>query len=594
MDAPNLNQLWADLIVEELTRNNVRHFIVAPGSRSAPLAAAAARNRRAVLLTHYDERGAAFVALGSGRMGKTAAVICTSGTAAANCFPAVAEARQSAIPLVIVSADRPPELQDCGANQTMPQHNLFGHYVHAQMTIPCPTTSCPPEAVLTQVNALTAAAGEPGRGGPVHLNCMYREPLAPDVVPDAFSERYTAGLSAWHTGTMPFTRWERTAHSLSESQLAHLVNALAEESRGVLLAGRLYSREESDAVLALARRLQWPLFADITSGCRRETESVNLVPCHDALLGSKQFRAAWRPDFVLHFGDAFVSKRLHEYLAGVRPKYIQVTTRDENRDPAHLVTQRYQVDIAQTCRQITERLASASAAGERTACFSEISPKARACLTGRTGHNTTFTDQTVAAVVNAFCRPDRALFLGNSMPVRVMDITAAQCDASVVHANRGVSGIDGNIATAAGMAWASGAPVLAMVGDMTALHDLNSLALLANTPVILVIVNNQGGGIFSLLPIAKYKDLLEPYFIQRHEWRFEHPAATYGLAYSSATNAQELEQALRHAVAEETPMIIEAVVNHEANVQAYKTLLRDVADTVDSVFARSIPEDGRA
>ena len=585
MNAANLNQCWAGLIMEELARNGVRHVYIAPGSRSTPLVVAAVQHQKMSVMTHYDERGAAFAALGSGRMGNTAAILCTSGTAVANCFPAVAEARQAAIPLVVISADRPLELHNCGANQTMPQQGIFGVHVRADLALPCPTHDVPWEDLLTQLDTLVAAAGTPGKGGPVHLNCMFREPLLADVGQDAVSDPNTAAIRQWRASTAPFTDQAASSRGLSEAHQAEIVAVVRGAERGLLLAGRLYTEKERDAVLRLARRLQWPLFADITSGCRRCGDGIQLISSHDVLLRSENCRAAYSPDVILHLGDTFVSKALLTYLEAMRPVYMQLLERGEVRDPAHRVTHRYHVDIPTGCEQLNTALDEVSPCTVSAAPLSEADRRVQQGISERIDADRQFAGIHVVDAVNSFCDDSSLLFVGNSMPVRILDAICSHCAAFPVHANRGVSGIDGNIATLVGMAHAADRPAVAILGDVTTLHDMNSLGLLTHikTSLVLVVINNGGGGIFSMLPIAKHPELLGPYFVNRHEWRFASVADMFALPYCAVASKVEMNNALEKTAAEGGPAIIEAIVD-ETDADQFRMLLRDAVAMTDRLF----------
>ena len=588
MDAGNINQLWADLLVEELARCGVRHFLVTPGSRSAPLAVAAARNKRIDTLVHYDERGASFAALGCGKTGHTAAVICTSGTAVANCLPAVCEAHQSATPLLILSADRPPELQGCGANQTMNQAGLFGHHVLEQETIPCPNIYMAPENLLTKIDTLTAAAGSVGRGGPVHINCMYREPLDPINIPSSWPDSYLSMLNTWEDADTPYTKRNSSSLMLSVQQLQFLKEYIRNAQQGLLLIGNLSTKEEEKAAAKLAKYLQWPLFADITSNCRCTNSNDTSINCYDTLLRSGQFRSFCKPDIILHIGDTFVSKRLQEYLVTIQSEYIQLSSRGDNRDPAHRVTQHFQVDIAAACCQLIESGGEAPKPSRLLKKIQQVNQTVNKQMEQHIAKAKHFTELSVAAAVNDVCTQEHVLFIGNSMPIRDLDTTVSVCNAARIYANRGVSGIDGNIAAAAGVAWASGFPTIALIGDMTALHDLNSLALLKKikTPLILLIVNNKGGGIFSFLPIAQQEDVMDSYFTNAHTLEFEKAAALFEVPYYCAEDNKALKEHLKAAVRCGKPAIVEAIVDRNENVKAHNELARALTDHSEEYMRR--------
>jgi 2-succinyl-5-enolpyruvyl-6-hydroxy-3-cyclohexene-1-carboxylate synthase len=582
LDAPNLNQLWAALIVEELVRNGIAHFIVAPGSRSAPLAVAAFKNSKASTSVHFDERGAAYFALGCARMGKPAAVICTSGTAVANCLPAVVESRYSSLPLLILSADRPPELQECGANQTMNQQGIFGTHARAELYLPCPDTKILPEVLLSKVDA--AVSNILLNGGPIHINCMFREPLAPDVVPNPWPKPYLAGITRWQNECTPFTRWEAPAHQLTPTQIDGLCDIFSTSEKGIILIGRLFRSNEQRAALELANKLGWPVFADITSGCRRSDLCPTVIRYYDSLLRLPRFHDFIKPDVILHLGDVFVSKRLQEFVhASNNVPYIQISPRHENRDPVHRVTQRYVVDIALACRQLAGGIRTRGTTPFLSSCI-EMDRLVHDHLNIFLAKQPCLSEISVARQIDSVLTSSTLLFLGNSMPVRNMDMFASICQAGAVQANRGVSGIDGNIATAAGMSQSAKMPVVIVLGDMSALHDLNSLAFLASdiSPVILVILNNHGGGIFSFLPIAKYPDVLRTCFTNPHNWEFQAIADMFNIKYRRTDSLDAFTEAFHQALQQSKSMIIEVDVVPENNVYIHKEFHEDITSLVST------------
>lgn len=578
MDAQNLNQLWAALIIEEMIRVGIHDFIIAPGSRNAPLTVAALRHPRARTLVHYDERGAAFLALGFGRMNRPAAVICTSGSAVANCYPAVVEAAQSALPLIILSADRPPELHDCGANQTMDQHTLFGRHAREFVMLPCPDAAIAPEALLAKIDAVLARAFGCGVAGPVHINCMYREPLAPDTVKNAWPGDYQRGLERWRKTDAPYATWHSGVRILAEEQMRALCARLSSVRHGLLIIGRLYTEKERDAVIGLAQKSGWPVFADITSGCRNARLGHNAIHYYDLMLAASAFQAYCQPECVLHIGDTVVSKRLQQHLAEIRTEYLHLSDRPEDRDPVHRVTRRFQANITHACRQLVEQL-PAMPESPVLEQYREMYREACEIVRNTTASRRTLTEILIAGKIADRVEQDTLVYVGNSMPVRVLDMVVASCAATTVHANRGVSGIDGNIATAAGMARASGKRTVAVIGDTTALHDLNSLALLNTLPVplLLVIINNGGGGIFSYLPIARHSDVIKQGFINPHPWQFKHAALMFDIPYAGVTGASAFEEALDSGFSSNCPMIIEAIVDHDSCIAHHNDMLSSVA-----------------
>jgi len=317
--ADHINILWARLIIAELARNGIRQICIAPGSRSSPFALAAAENTDISTAVHYDERGVAFFALGYAQAtGKAAAVICTSGTAVANCLPAVVEASQSCMPLIILSADRPPELQDSGAPQTITQTGIFGQFVRWEFGLPTPDESISPPFVLTTVDQTCYRAGQSPKG-PVHLNCRFREPLAPTGI-DRDWHNYLDSISRWTDSAAPFTRYIMDDRNERCGGSNTVISAITRAKRGIIVAGPLAADAEKQGIVKLADKLDWPLLADIGSGLRHCGRGCGNVICHyDLFLRSAELRQRLAADFVLQLGGTPISKNLQRYLARAEP-----------------------------------------------------------------------------------------------------------------------------------------------------------------------------------------------------------------------------------------------------------------------------------
>ncbi|MDE3046580.1 MAG: 2-succinyl-5-enolpyruvyl-6-hydroxy-3-cyclohexene-1-carboxylic-acid synthase [Verrucomicrobiota bacterium] len=471
--------MWS--LIDQLVQQGVTDFFLASGSRSTPLVLAAAHHKKARIHRHFDERGLAFYALGAA-LAKEApvAIIATSGTAIGNLLPAVMEAHHASAPLILLTADRPAELRETCANQTTDQVKMFQPFVRWQFDF---EPSMPEMAIRSQA----AHAVFRAMSGPVHLNCPLREPLYP------FETGAEGRKIPLHLGT------------LSAQQQRKL------PSRGVIFLGRLPKRSDLSAVLALAHRLQWPVCADILSNAR-------LTPTEEQLRAFHWLEPS-PLDCILHFGERMTSKRLLNWKA---TEYIHVSPHTSWFDPAQQLTERFHSDIPAACalfdaepdstwlprwkeldRELTNRIAPLFVPGSESSFFHSLSN-----LPLR-GWN---------------------FFLGTSMPVREADWFFHPPHGRAFFSNRGLSGIDGNIATAAGLAQT--APVLALVGDLTALHDLNSLSLLKSSPhpIVLLISNNGGGGIFSHLAISR-DPRFEELFAFQHNFTFAGAAHMFGLPY---------------------------------------------------------------
>ena len=522
---PNDNAVWAWLIVDELVRCGVTTFAVAPGSRSSPLTHAVCSHPCAEPLVCVDERSLAYWALGHAvATGHPAAVVTTSGTAVANLMPAVVEASMSGVPMVILSADRPAEMRATGANQTIDQVKIFGGYVRHAADVPPPEPHMRGAAALTAVDAAVRHATAPAAPGPVQINVQLREPLAP--VPAPLSAGLTAHLRSWEARRSPYTA-HHPPLPLTLGGADHRAlpwDVLARAERGLLVVGELRSAADRGAARRVARCLGWPVAADVLSGLRVGAHEGGVAVVHhlDALLTDRVLAEGLRPDCVLQIGARLVSKRVAALLAAAAERgapWLQVTERPHRHDEHHCVSHLVQLAPPQFAAALAqsplrpraqrtrfcERLCAADAAAAACLHTTVLQP-----LRG-----TPPSEPAVAMLLAQHLPDDHGLFVGSSMPIRDLDMFArgrARRGGSTgagapIASNRGASGIDGVLSSAAGFAAGLGQPTTLLVGDVSFLHDTNGLLCLHDrpqrAPLTVVLINNSGGGIFHFLPIAE-------------------------------------------------------------------------------------------
>lgn len=536
------NHVWSSLLLEELFRLGVRDIALAPGSRSAPLTMAAAAHQGFRRHLHFDERGLGFMALGLAKgSNRPVAVIMTSGTAVANLWPAVTEAQLTGVPLIILSADRPHELIDNGANQAIDQQGIFGHYPVYQQNLPSPTPTIPAAFVLSSVDqALAKQALTPGV---VHFNCMYPEPLYPGEHYQDFSD-YLAPLGDWLGSHKPWSPWQQSAPTCPPQAEWETFR----QQRGIIVAGRITDPEQAQVVAELAEQLGWPLLADLQSQIR--FDSRNLIHMDMALNDSEFVAELGRAEVLLQFGARLVSKRLGQFIKHHSwQDYWLVDPQPARLDPDYRLRNR--LLCSASAFAAAHPVTTAQAPWHRLA---ELQHNASQQIAAACEH---FSELGVCHRLNSLI--EGQLFVGNSMPARLMDMLGETGKGpSRVMTNRGASGIDGLIATAYGFAQSieqdSDEPTTLLLGDLSALHDLNSLALLskASRPLVVILLNNDGGSIFRMLPVPTEGELLESYYRLPHGLSFEHAAAMFGLAYRAPTTLPEFEQdysaALQHGV----------------------------------------------
>lgn len=563
-ESMDITTLWATLVVEELIRSGVRTFVISPGSRSTPLALAVGSHRDADTVTHFDERGAAFFALGHARGTKVPAVlICTSGTAVANYFPAVIESAMDHVPMLILSADRPPELLGTGANQTIRQSDVFGDYTRWRSTLPCPDQAIPAEFVLTTVDqAIYRSLRAPS--GPVHLNFQFREPLTPDPNRKVPKE-YLSSVADWVNHKRPYTTYVSPELAVSTADRAAVADGIARAKSGLLIVGRLKQRaDEIDAVTTLANRLGWPVVSDIGSGLRLGAVGLtNHLPHFDLSLLRQSARTGF--DSILHLGGPLVSKRTNEFLAMHGGEYIVVNDHSERQDSGHRVTRRIECDVAAFAHALAALMPenrSVSRSHDLTKTDQAIANEIEATIDAGN-----LSEPLVPRIIARGISSGDALFVASSLPIRDFDMYAPAVNRTVsVGSNRGASGIDGTLASATGFARGLNRPMTLVIGDTALLHDLNSLALLQTPglpPVTIVVINNGGGAIFSMLAVADLPTeiagpgIFEKLFLQGHMFNFRSAAEMFDIEYHNPHDAGSFQDTYRSVTAGNQSTLIE-------------------------------------
>ncbi|MEM6335715.1 MAG: 2-succinyl-5-enolpyruvyl-6-hydroxy-3-cyclohexene-1-carboxylic-acid synthase, partial [Bacteroidota bacterium] len=545
-----------------------RDFCIAPGSRNTPLVAAVAEHPEAVAHVHYDERGTSFFALGLGRAtGRPAAWITTSGTAVANGLPAVVEAEQDHVPLLLLTADRPPELLDAGANQAIDQNKIFGTYPRWYAALPTEHPDADPAYVLTTAaQAVFRATSTPA--GPVHLNCHFREPLQPEAQPD---RRLPAYLNAWRTSGRPYTHY--SAGHLDPMLPGELVDAISGAERGLLIAGRL-EPEEAAGVRQLQAHLGWPLLPDLTSQLRLGPAGTGTITHYDLLLNDRDWADDHRPDVILHIGGKYVSKRLLQFTARCAEAGTRLVVANPTPfrlDPHHRVSDRVQADVVPFCTRLIEQTSVYS-----NTSWTEAWTRAQLRVEHIVAEELpadVLSEPLVAQLVTQLAPAETGLFAAASMPVRDLDAFGARNGPGLrVAANRGASGIDGTLSCAAGFAAGLERPTTLLTGDLSFLHDLNGVLLARRHPLVTVLINNDGGGIFHFLPIHRYEHF-EPFFGTPHGIEHvEHIARQAELPYNRPRTPDAFRTVYTEAMESGRPALIEIRTDRTENVALHRRI----------------------
>jgi 2-succinyl-5-enolpyruvyl-6-hydroxy-3-cyclohexene-1-carboxylate synthase len=548
-----LNLRWAMALVDGLVASGVARAVISPGSRSTPLALACLRHPAVNSWVQVDERSAAFFALGLAKADRQPVMLVgTSGSAPANWLPAVVEANQGLVPLILLSADRPAELHDCGANQTIDQVRLFGSQVRASHELPCAQDTV---EALRAVRFLAARAADQSRWplpGPVHVNVPLHEPLVPADPLPAYAVPAVPASVAYPTLQPAAADVESLARTLSGRP-------------GLIVCGEGHDAPGFPAALAkLAEALDCPVLADPLANLRYgEHERSRILGRYDSFLRSARFRETHRPDWVLRFGAMPVSKVLQQYLAAnAAAQHILVEPHGRWPDPLHQTSRLVRADAKALCLALLEARPAAAPLGWREDFIAAEQHAATA-----TGGSMPPLE---AEVIEALQRQMKGgcLFSANSMAIRDVDSFAAGGDAPLrIVGNRGASGIDGNVSTALGLAagLAQPQPVVALLGDLTLYHDMNGLLAARGSHITFVVLNNGGGGIFSYLAQAGLDDF-ECAWLTPIGLDFAHVARLYDLDFQRVASGAEFSAALAVALAHSGPDLIEVMVEREESV----------------------------
>ncbi len=569
---------WVVEIAQSLAAHGVKDVVVCPGSRSTPLALAVARHPALRVWMHLDERSAGFFALGIARARhRPAAVLCTSGTAVANLLPAVIEAHLARVPLLLLTADRPPELRDNGAPQTIDQIGIFGRNVRWFIDLPVPQMTLLPflRATLGRAIGLTQSAP----AGPVHLNLPFREPLVPD-------RSLMATLLAQTPSSVQVTPARRM---LGGAELATLASSLIEYRRGLIIAGPDCPADLGPLLTILAHRLRFPVLADPLSGVRYGPHTDDyILGAYDAFLRDERFVTHYAPEVVLRFGAMPTSKPLLLYLQHhPQARQLVIDGGAGWREPTSLAREHLQVDEHWFCLALADALASSQREGPTLwlRAWQTAEQTARTTIQAHLLAQETISEPGLFARLGTWLPNGTTLFVGNSMPVRDCDtFLAPRSTPLYVIGNRGANGIDGLVSTALGLAAGDATPLVMALGDLSLIHDTNGLiaARLHRLNATILLINNDGGGIFSFLPQASETDQFELLFGTPHGTDFAPLAALHGAQYTLASDWATVHASLQTSFAGGLHLI-EIRTRRDQNVRDHRTIWPLVSAALERV-----------
>jgi 2-succinyl-5-enolpyruvyl-6-hydroxy-3-cyclohexene-1-carboxylate synthase len=588
LDPGVANLELARALADQLATSGVRHAVICPGSRSTPIAVSLASHPDIRTWVLIDERAAAYFALGMARqLAAPVVILSTSGTAAANFLPAVVEARLSRIPLIVLTADRPPELRDWGAAQTIDQIHLFGSHVKwfVDMPVPDGDDALPRHARATAARAVQTARSDPA--GPIHLNFPFREPLLPaDLRPTRQPWPNVVRRDSYDS--LPQTDLCRTVPTSAVNELASQV---VREPRGIIVCGPGEVAGLADAATALSATSGYPTLADPLSGVRFGShDRAGMIDSYDPVLRDQDTVAALQPEIVIRVGALPTSKPLQQFLMARTDRLHVLIDAGAPRDPTHLATSYLLGDAAATLASLAERVTALGRSGH---CgwldsWKAVDRAAAAAIESALAHEDDPFEGRAVSEVAALLPEGATLVVGNSMPIRDVDafVRGDRRRLRIV-SNRGANGIDGVISTALGAAAVAAGPVVLLVGDLSFLHDLNGMLAASkfNLDATIVVLNNDGGGIFSFLPQVEQLEAttFEALFGTPTGLDVAAAARLFGASHARPSDWVAFRRVLCRAIDGRGLSVIELVTDRTRNVTQHRAVWAAVAKALRQV-----------
>ncbi len=544
IDFRNINTVWASILVETLKRLGLTTAVICPGSRSTPLAVAFAQAYPIEAIPVMDERSASFFALGIARATKRpVVVVCTSGTAAANFYPAIIEARESRVPLLILTADRPRELRDCHSGQTIDQVKLYGNYPNWQAELAVPSLDMGMLGYLRQTVIYAWERSMNAVPGCVHLNIPFRDPLAPIKQLDSLTMKLQFPVEDFFAGVAPLINFLSPG---SGGGMRLPLSQWRQCPRGIIIAGSAQPQspqEYCSAIAQLSQFLGWALLAEGLSPLRNYVDlNPSLISTYDLILRNQQLAQQLKPDMVIQIGELPTSKELRAWLDKAQPQRWVIDPSYHNLDPLHGRT----VHLWTSVEQLAVGATSKPLPNEYLQLWCAAEAKVRTAIDlTMTTMNQLFEGK-AAWLLSQVLPPGTHLFIANSMPVRDVEFFWAPSNSGVLpFFNRGANGIDGTLSTALGIAHRHKSSVM-LTGDLALLHDTNGF-LLRNKffgHLTIVLINNNGGGIFENLPIAQFEPPFEDFFATPQHINFAQLCKTYDVKHELINSWEQLQQRL--------------------------------------------------
>ncbi|MBK9097886.1 MAG: 2-succinyl-5-enolpyruvyl-6-hydroxy-3-cyclohexene-1-carboxylic-acid synthase [bacterium] len=584
----NRNILWSKVFIDQLAALGVKYACISPGSRSTPLTYTLSRNRKIKSFIHIDERSSAFFALGLAKVsGKPVIIVTTSGTAVAELYPAIVEAYQQRTPLIICTADRPPELIGTGANQTINQHNIFSNHIRWFRDLGLPSIS---EIGLNHLQKIAIKAYQISFNsdkGPVHLNFPFRKPLEPNTHTDMVSDKIIR-LKPQRNSLKNIT----SNHRNEQSIINKIVEGLIRTERGLIIAGPMeYNGKVSEAIKKLSRILRYPLLADGLSQIRFgiKKNDGNIVANFNSILRSENFRNHFEPDIILQFGRTPTSSVLEGFLSETNAERYLVNFYGDRFDPTGNAKAVIQLDPENLCQNLIEKLRDLKFSRQKSDYLKAfvqaevITEKIKSRIIAKAKFPNE--PSIIPQIINSLPTSSN-IFIGNSLPVRDLDnFVSVNSIRFSIHFNRGASGIDGITSTALGLA-SNRKPTILITGDLSFIYDLSALitAKKYSIKLVIIVINNNGGGIFESLPIANNNSKFNEYFVTPHHMDLGKIVNSLAIDYRLITNLKKLNSSIKNGLTKNYPVVLEIKTDAKKSLELRQKYFNEVKKKLNKEY----------
>lgn len=583
----NRNILWSELFVSALVRSGVKHACISPGSRNTPLTVAFQRFSKIKSFVHVDERSSGFFALGlSNKTNRPVVIVTTSGTAVAELYPAVIEAYQQRVPLIVCTADRPPYLLNTGANQTINQIDIYHNHIHKYYSADLPGINSNAFNHLLSVTKNAVSESIKYRR-PVHINFPFDKPFEPSEETDKIDKEFLLGIKDKFKNINIL----QPKRKIRTSDINFILKQIRNSKRRLILAGPLNTNNRIKTLFQFARKIDALILADGLSGLRQEKiTSSNLIVNHVSFLRSKEVREKLAPDLIIQIGNAPTSNSVLEFYADSKAFKVIINEFGELKDPSgttdKIITAAFS-QLFEILNQKIDKNFKDKSDKEWYKKYLEIDKQSEEVKRKRFAKlSFPFEGKIINEVVNL--APDSVnIMISNSLPVRDTDAFAGKSAKKInIFSNRGASGIDGIISTASGIKAADKNPTFLIIGDLAFYHDITGLLALKkySLPLIIILLNNSGGGIFELLPIAKEKIDFHNYFKTPLGINFKSITNAFSGSYSHIKNWSELSNEIKKAAERKTFSVLEVKIESQRSLQTRKNIWKEMKQIAESII----------